>query len=68
MTLTVRFSDFDTRNRSRTIKNGVRVDSTGEALQLIKKEALELLPFFDARENPWGKALRLIGLRFEKLF
>jgi DNA polymerase IV (archaeal DinB-like DNA polymerase) len=69
MTLTVRFSDFDTRNRSRTIKNGVRVDSTGEALQLIKKEALELLlPFFDARENPRGKAIRLIGLRFEKLF
>jgi DNA polymerase IV (archaeal DinB-like DNA polymerase) len=69
MTLTVRFSDFDTRNRSRTIKNGVRVDSTGEALQLIKKETLELLlPFFDARENPRGKAIRLIGLRFEKLF
>jgi DNA polymerase IV (archaeal DinB-like DNA polymerase) len=69
MTLTVRFSDFDTRNRSRTIKSGIRVDSTGDALQLIKKEALELLmPFFDARENPRGKAIRLIGLRLEKLF
>jgi nucleotidyltransferase/DNA polymerase involved in DNA repair len=69
MTLTVRFSDFDTRNRSRTIKSGILVDSTGEALQLIKKEALELLiPFFDARENPRGKAIRLIGLRLEKLF
>jgi len=26
------------------------------------------LPFFDARENPRGKAFRLIGLRVEKLF
>ncbi len=69
MTLTVRFADFDTRNRSRTMKSGIRVDSTGEALQLIKKDALELLmPFFDARENPRGKAIRLIGLRLERLF
>ena len=69
MTLTVRFSDFATRNRSRTIKSGIRIDSTGDAMQLIKKEALELLmPFFDARENPRGKAIRLIGLRLEKLF
>ena len=69
MTLTVRFSDFDTRNRSRTVKNGITIDSTEDALQLIKKEALELLmPFFDARENPRGKAIRLVGLRLEKLF
>ena len=69
ITLTMRFSDFNTHNRSRTFKDGIRVDSTGEALQLIKKEALELLlPFFDARENPRGKAIRLIGLRLEKLF
>jgi DNA polymerase IV (DinB-like DNA polymerase) len=69
MTLTVRFSDFDTRNRSRTIKNGILLDSEGEALQLIQKQAMELLlPFFDARENPHRKAIRLIGLRLEKLF
>jgi nucleotidyltransferase/DNA polymerase involved in DNA repair len=68
MTLTVRFSDFQTRNRSRTVKNGILLDGSGDALQLIKKEALELLlPFFDARENPRGKAIRLIGLRLEKL-
>jgi hypothetical protein len=37
-------------------------------LQLIKKQALDLLlPFFDARENPRSKAIRLIGLRLEKL-
>jgi DNA polymerase IV (DinB-like DNA polymerase) len=69
MTLTVRFSDFDTRNRSRTVKSGIVIDNTGNALQLIKKQALDLLlPFFDARENPRGKAIRLIGLRLENLF
>ena len=69
LTLTVRFSDFDTRNRSRTIRSGVLLDSSGDALQRVKKEALQLLqPFFDARENPRGKAIRLIGLRLEKLF
>ena len=69
MTLTVRFSDFDTRNRSRTVKSGIAIDNTGNALQLIRKQAVDLLlPFFDARENPRGKAIRLIGLRLEKLF
>ncbi len=67
--LTVRFADFDTRTRSRTTKNGILVDGNGDALQLIQKEALELLlPFFDRPENPGGKAIRLIGLRLEKLF
>lgn len=69
LTLTVRFSDFITRNRSRTMKSAIALDSDGDVLQLIQKEALELLlPFFDARENPRGKAIRLIGLRLEKLF
>ena len=69
LTLTVRFSDFDTRNRSRSIKNGILLDSNGDALQRIQNKARELLlPFFDARENPRGKAIRLIGLRLEKLF
>ena len=68
LTLTVRFSDFETRNRSRTVKNGILLDNSGEALQLIQKRAMELLlPFFDPRENPCGKAIRLIGLRLEKL-
>ena len=69
VTLTVRFSDFQTANRSRSIKNGITVDKDMEALRLLKHEALALLlPFFDARENPRGKAIRLIGLRIEKLF
>ena len=69
VTVTVRFSDFQTSNRSHSIKNGIRVDNDGEALRLLKQEALTLLsPFFDAQENPRGKAIRLIGLRLEKLF
>jgi len=69
VTVTVRFFDFQTSNRSHSIKNGIRVDNNGEALRLLKQEALTLLsPFLDARENPRGKAIRLIGLRLEKLF
>jgi nucleotidyltransferase/DNA polymerase involved in DNA repair len=69
VTITVRFADFQTSNRSHSIKNGIKVDHGEEALRLLKQEALSLLlPFFDARENPRGKAIRLIGLRVEKLF
>jgi DNA polymerase IV (DinB-like DNA polymerase) len=69
VTLTVRFSGFETKNRSRSFKNGIVLDNDGVALQLLKQETLKLvLPFFDSRENPRGKAIRLIGLRLEKLF
>jgi DNA polymerase IV (DinB-like DNA polymerase) len=68
VTLTVRFSDFQTKNRSHSIKDGISLDDKEQALQLLKRNALMLLlPFFDARENPRGKAIRLIGLRLEKL-
>jgi DNA polymerase IV (archaeal DinB-like DNA polymerase) len=68
ITLTVRFSDFETKNRSHSIKNGIALDNNGQALRHLKAEALALLlPFFDARENPRGKAIRLVGLRIEKL-
>jgi len=69
LTLTVRFSDFETKNRSHSMKNGVLLDSDGQALRLLKEQCLMLLlPFFDVRENSRGKAIRLIGLRLEKLF
>jgi len=69
VTVTVRLSDFQTSNRSHSIKDGVKLDDDGESLRLLKQEALALLlPFFDARENPRNKAIRLIGLRLEKLF
>jgi DNA polymerase IV (DinB-like DNA polymerase) len=67
VTVTARFADFQTSNRSRTIKDGVRIDDD-DALRRLREESLSLiLPFFDARENPRGKAFRLIGLRVEKL-
>lgn len=67
LTVTVRFGDFQTSNRSRTIKNGIALDD--HALARLRDEAAALLaPFFDDRENPRGKAFRLIGLRVEKLF
>ncbi|HWO41394.1 MAG TPA: DNA polymerase IV [Candidatus Eisenbacteria bacterium] len=67
VTLTVRFSDFQTSNRSRTLKDGVSIE--GDVSSRLKETAASLLmPFFDARENPRDKAFRLIGLRVEKLF
>jgi len=67
VTITVRFSDFQTSNRSRSVKESIRVEDDG--LARLKAQALALIqPFFDARENPRGKAFRLIGLRVEKLF
>jgi DNA polymerase IV (archaeal DinB-like DNA polymerase) len=66
-TVTVRFGDFQTSSRSRTVKDGVRMDE--DALSRLREAALALIaPFFDARENPRAKAFRLIGLRVEKLF
>ncbi|MBI2640524.1 MAG: DNA polymerase IV [Candidatus Sungbacteria bacterium] len=60
--VTVRFADFETKSRSRTLVQPAR---TFEALRF---EALKLLmPFLDHRENPRGKRIRLIGVRVEKL-
>lgn len=60
--LTVRFSDFTTKSRTRTL-----AESVGDVATL-RREALKLLlPFFDRRENPHCKPIRLLGLRLEKL-
>jgi DNA polymerase IV (DinB-like DNA polymerase) len=62
VTVTVRFTGFVTVSRSRTAKSAL----TGlEALQTGVRQLLE--PFFDGRENPKGKKIRLIGVRVEKL-
>ena len=67
VTLTVRFGDFQTSNRSRTLKDQIALSAN--ASERLKETALALLmPFFDARENPRAKAIRLVGLRVEKLF
>jgi nucleotidyltransferase/DNA polymerase involved in DNA repair len=67
VTVTVRFGDFQTSNRSRSLKDGISVDDNGTSRLKEAAQAL-ILPFFDARENPRAKAFRLIGLRVEKLF
>ena len=62
VTITVRFSGFMTVSRSRT---GPAPLATEAELQAEVRALLE--PFFDARENPKGKKIRLIGVRVEKL-
>jgi nucleotidyltransferase/DNA polymerase involved in DNA repair len=62
VTVTVRFAGFVTRSRSHT---GLRPFRSETALQAEVRRLLE--PFFDARENPKGKKIRLIGVRVEKL-
>lgn len=60
--VTVRFADFTTRNRSSTSK------TPGDRLDQLEFEALRLfMPFLDARENPKRRAIRLLGVRVEKL-
>ncbi|ALA60487.1 DNA polymerase IV [Nitrospira moscoviensis] len=60
--LTVRFADFETKSRARTLAR-----PAGEAVTL-RREALKLLmPFLDRRDNPRRKAIRLLGLRVEQL-
>jgi DNA polymerase IV (archaeal DinB-like DNA polymerase) len=62
ITLIVRFSDFTTKTRATTLSKPVHDSET------IQFQALRLfMPFFDARENPKRKAIRLIGVRLEKL-
>jgi DNA polymerase IV (archaeal DinB-like DNA polymerase) len=62
VTVTVRFSGFLTVSRSRTGKTPF---TSLDELQNQVRDLLE--PFFDARENPKGKKIRLIGVRVEKL-
>jgi len=60
--ITVRFAGFETKNRSHTL------EKPADSLDKLKREALKLLmPFFDKRENPGNKLIRLIGVRVEKL-
>jgi len=60
--LTVRFADFETKQRSVTTKTILK---TVRDLQL--KAIKLLLPFFAKTENPRRKPIRMIGLRIEKL-
>ena len=60
--MTIRFSDFTTVTRS------ITADRAMSSARDIDMKALKLvLPFFEKRENPTHKAIRLIGVRVEKL-
>lgn len=60
--LTVRFADFETVSRSHSLAT-----PTANA-RVLQAEALKLfLPFLDQRENPRRKAIRLLGVRVERL-
>lgn len=62
VTVTVRFTGFVTVSRSRTGRPPLRrLDELDAAVTGL------LEPFFDSRENPKGKKIRLIGVRVEKL-
>jgi nucleotidyltransferase/DNA polymerase involved in DNA repair len=60
--LMVRFSDFKTTSRAHTLA------TPASDTAVLRREGLKLLmPFFDRRENPHRKPIRLLGLRVEKL-
>ena len=60
--ITVRFGDFETKTRMRTIKS-----SESSAGKIYSEGMKLLMSFLDKRENPKNKAIRLIGVRVEKL-
>lgn len=63
LVLTIRFADFETKNRSLTGDEPIR------DIDLFMTRALKLLlPFFDSTENPQNKLIRMVGLRAENLF
>lgn len=60
--VTVRFADFETSSRAHTL------DAPTSDARLVQAEAIKLLlPFLDKRRNPKGKAIRLLGVRVERL-
>ena len=64
ITITIRFSDFETKTSSKSFKNGI----TRNEEKQFNLEVLKLfLPFLDKRRNPKRKLIRLIGVRIEKL-
>lgn len=65
--ITVRFADFVTATRTVTLPEPV-LASDPKAIDTLKFQALRLfMPFLDRRENPQHKAIRLLGVRVERL-
>jgi DNA polymerase IV (DinB-like DNA polymerase) len=64
--ITVRFSDFTTKTRSVTLKESIAAQGA-TAQKAIQFQALRLfMPFMDRRENPFHKAIRLLGVKVER--
>ncbi|OHA49230.1 MAG: hypothetical protein A2682_01010 [Candidatus Terrybacteria bacterium RIFCSPHIGHO2_01_FULL_58_15] len=60
--LKVRFASFETRTRRTTLR------ASSSSARAIENSALRLfLPFLDRRENPYGRAIRLLGVRVAQL-
>ena len=60
--LTVRFADFETISRSRTLSE------PAHSAETLRRNVTQMfLPFLDRRENPRKKKIRLLGVRIEKL-
>lgn len=58
VTVTMRFDTFETKTRAVTSREGMT------SLHDLEARAIKLaLPFFDARDNPQKRAIRLVGLR-----
>lgn len=60
--LTVRFADFETVSRSRTLK-----EPASDAETLRRHVTQMFFSFLDRRENPRRKKIRLVGVRIERL-
>ena len=64
ITVTIRFSDFETKTVSRSFKKPINKEN-GKRMEL---EVLRMvLPFLDHRSNSKLKLIRLIGVKIEKL-
>ena len=60
--LTVRFSDFETKNSSHTMTK------PSDSSLVLKNQTLKtLMPYLDRRKNPNRKLIRLLGVRVENL-
>ncbi|HBV01095.1 MAG TPA: DNA polymerase IV [Candidatus Taylorbacteria bacterium] len=60
--LTVRFADFETVSRSRTLP------TPASGAETLRRHVTQMFfPFLDRRENPKRKKIRLLGVRVEKL-
>ena len=64
ITVTIRFSDFQTKTSSKSLKEGIsKKEQKRFNLEILKL----VLPFLDKRSNPKEKLIRLIGVRIASL-